>query len=225
MFQGRSAWFSQSVSAELRDLWVTEGGVISTHQGADYLFSSDASHPDTQRIHQSLDYIEGKATVFHSCYLSAKASASPEMKQTVALGHFLLPPACVQEEIRRKLGSFIWEHMNDSLMEQLDEPTSVEIKSSIKEDEQSIKGKKDLDGSSKEKRGSETPVGGKLDYCVLQDYPVNNMVTGYVSSSDMKKYLGELHDFIPGTSGYSVYCIKNEIDIFSDVKNKLKRKL
>nr|XP_042707565.1 telomere repeats-binding bouquet formation protein 2 isoform X3 [Chrysemys picta bellii] len=186
MFQGRSAWFSQSVSRELRDLWVAEGGVISTHHGADYLFSSDASHPDTQRIHQSLDYIE---------------------------------------EIRRKLGSFIWEQMNDSLMEQLDELTPVEIKTSIKEDEQRIKGKKDLDGSGKEKRVSKTPVGGKLAYCPLQDYPVNNMVTGYVSSSEMKKYLGELHDFIPGTSGYSVYWIKNEMDIFCDVKNKLKRKL
>ncbi|XP_065268899.1 telomere repeats-binding bouquet formation protein 2 [Emys orbicularis] len=225
MFRGRSAWFSQSVSRELRDLWVAEGGVISTHHGADYLFSSDASHPDTQRIHQSLDYIEGKATIFHSCYLSANASASSEMKQTVALGHFILPPACVQEEIRRKLGSFIWEQMNDSLMEQLDELTPVDINTSIKEDEQRIKGKKDLDGSSKEKRVSKTPVGGKLAYCPLQDYPVNNMVTGYVSSSEMKKYLGELHDFIPGTSGYSVYWIKNEMDVFSDVKNKLKRKL
>ncbi|TFJ98073.1 E3 ubiquitin-protein ligase CCNB1IP1 [Platysternon megacephalum] len=110
----------------------------------------------------------------------------------------------IHREIRRKLGSFIWEQMNDSLMEQLDELTPVEIKTSIKEDAQRIKGKKDLDGSSKEKRVSKTPVGGKLAFCPLQDYPVNNMVTGYVSSSEMKKYLGELHDFIPGTSGYSV---------------------
>uniref|UniRef100_A0A674JKE5 Telomere repeat binding bouquet formation protein 2 n=1 Tax=Terrapene triunguis TaxID=2587831 RepID=A0A674JKE5_9SAUR len=187
---------------------VAEGGVISTHHGADYLFSSDASHPDTQRIHQSLDYIEGKATIFHSCYLSANASASSEMKQTVALGHFILPPACVQEEIRRKLGSFIWEQMNDSLMEQVRSKNNTFFLY-----------------SSKEKRVSKTPVGGKLAYCPLQDYPVNNMVTGYVSSSEMKKYLGELHDFIPGTSGYSVYWIKNEMDVFSDVKNKLKRKL
>ncbi|EMP39631.1 Putative protein C15orf43, partial [Chelonia mydas] len=132
------------------------------------------------RIHQSLDYIEGKATVFHSCYLSANASASSEMKQTVALGHFILPPACVQEEIRRKLGSFIWEQMNDTLMERLDELTPVEIKTTIKEDEQRIKGKKDLDGS-KEKRVSKTPVGGKPAYCPLQNYPVNNMVTGHSS--------------------------------------------
>uniref|UniRef100_A0A452GGU3 Uncharacterized protein n=1 Tax=Gopherus agassizii TaxID=38772 RepID=A0A452GGU3_9SAUR len=170
-------------------------------------FSSDASHPDTQRIHESLDYIEGKATVFHSSYLSANASASSEMKQTVALGHFILPPACVQEEIRKKLGSFIWEQMNDSLMEQ---KRKITLSSPH---------------SSKEKRVSKTPVRGKLAFCPLQDYPVNNMVTGYVSSSEMKKYLGELHDFIPGSSGYSVYWVKNEMDVFSDVKNKLKRKL
>uniref|UniRef100_A0A8C8S142 Telomere repeat binding bouquet formation protein 2 n=1 Tax=Pelusios castaneus TaxID=367368 RepID=A0A8C8S142_9SAUR len=163
---------------------VAEGGVISTHHGADYLFSSDASHPDTQRIHQSLDYMEGRATVFHSCYLSANASASPEMKQTVALGHFILPPACVQEG---KITYFLY--------------------------------------SNEEKRVPKTQMGEKIAYCPLQDYPVNNMVTGYVSASEMKKYLGELHDFIPGTSGYSVYWVKNDIDIFSDVKNKLKRKL
>nr|XP_006128076.1 telomere repeats-binding bouquet formation protein 2 [Pelodiscus sinensis] len=147
------------------------------------------------------------------------------MKQTVALGHFILPPACVQEEIRQKLGHFIWEQMSDSLMEQLDELTPDEIKTSIKEDEQRIKGKRDLDDSEKENRVLKTPMGGKLAYCPLQDYPVNNMVTGYVSASEMKKYLGELRDFIPGTSGYSVYWIKNEMDIFSNVKNKLKRKL
>uniref|UniRef100_A0A8C3RPC9 Telomere repeat binding bouquet formation protein 2 n=1 Tax=Chelydra serpentina TaxID=8475 RepID=A0A8C3RPC9_CHESE len=143
-----------------------------------------------------------------SCYLSANASASSEMKQTVALGHFILPPACVQEEIRRKLGSFIWERMNDSLIEQVRSKNNTFFLY-----------------SSKEKRVSKTPVKGKLAYCPLQDYPVNNMVTGYVSSSEMKQYLGELHDFIPGTSGYSVYWIKNEMDSFSDVKNKLKRKL
>lgn len=47
------------------------------------------------RIHESLDYLEGRATVFHSRYLCAWAStgATP----SVALGHFVLPPAAVQE--------------------------------------------------------------------------------------------------------------------------------
>ena len=47
------------------------------------------------RIYQSLDYIEDNATVFHACYLSAVANA--EMKNSVALGHFILPPASLQK--------------------------------------------------------------------------------------------------------------------------------
>ncbi|KFP37287.1 Uncharacterized protein C15orf43, partial [Chlamydotis macqueenii] len=58
----------------------------------------------------------------------------------------------------------------------------------------------------------------------LQEYPMTNMVTGYPSARDMKKYVGELRDFIPGTSGYAVYWIQNEINIYSDVKTKMKRK-
>ncbi|KFZ46601.1 TERB2 protein, partial [Nyctiprogne leucopyga] len=58
----------------------------------------------------------------------------------------------------------------------------------------------------------------------LREYPMSNMVTGYASARDMKKYVGELRDFIPGTSGYTVYWIQNEINIYSDVKTKTKRK-
>uniref|UniRef100_A0A8D0GMY5 Telomere repeat binding bouquet formation protein 2 n=1 Tax=Sphenodon punctatus TaxID=8508 RepID=A0A8D0GMY5_SPHPU len=158
MFRGCSAWFSQSVSQELCDLWVSEGGMITNHYAADYLFSNDASHPDTQRIHQSLDYVEGKATIFHSCYLSA--SSSSETKETVALGHFLLPPASLQ----------------------------------------------------KERQSPKTPEREEPAYYLLQDYPVNNMVTGYVSAKEMKKFLGEIQDFIPGSSGYLAYRLQNETD-------------
>lgn len=41
----------------------------------------------------------------------------------------------------------------------------------------------------------------------------------------MKKYTGELRDFTPGTSGYTVYWIQNEINIHSDAKTRAKRKL
>uniref|UniRef100_A0A8C6Z7N8 Telomere repeat binding bouquet formation protein 2 n=1 Tax=Nothoprocta perdicaria TaxID=30464 RepID=A0A8C6Z7N8_NOTPE len=87
-----------------------EGGTLARREDAHFLFSSDATHPDTRRYQ---DYLDGRATVFHSCYLSAWANTSSEMKQSVALGHFILPPACLQEEIRRKIGSFIWEQMDD----------------------------------------------------------------------------------------------------------------
>ncbi|NXO94083.1 TERB2 protein, partial [Certhia brachydactyla] len=57
----------------------------------------------------------------------------------------------------------------------------------------------------------------------LQEYPINNMVTGYVSARDMKKYEGELHDFIPGTSGYAVYWAQSKCSIYCE-KTKMKRK-
>lgn len=46
---------------------------------------------------------------------------------------------------------------------------------------------------------------------------------GYISIDAMKKFLGELHDFIPGSSGYLAYHVQNEINM-SAIKNKLKRK-
>ncbi|XP_043775042.1 telomere repeats-binding bouquet formation protein 2 isoform X8 [Cervus elaphus] len=126
MFQGQRGWFSGSVSHDLRQFWVAEGGTISDPRVADFLFSCDASHPDTLRIYQSLDYIEDNATVFHACYLSAVANA--EIKNSVALGHFILPPASLQKEIRRKIGSFIWEQDQHFLIEKYDEVTSNELK-------------------------------------------------------------------------------------------------
>ncbi|XP_057244749.1 beta-2-microglobulin-like, partial [Malurus melanocephalus] len=49
-------------------------------------------------IHESLSYLEGRATVFHSRYLSAWAGTRAGEKPSVVLGHFVLPPACLQEE-------------------------------------------------------------------------------------------------------------------------------
>ncbi|XP_043299034.1 telomere repeats-binding bouquet formation protein 2-like isoform X4 [Cervus canadensis] len=95
MFQGQRGWFCGSVSHDLRQFRVAEGGTISDPRVADFLFGCDASHPDTLRIYQSLDYIEDNATVFHACYLSAVANA--EIKNSVALGHFILPPASLQK--------------------------------------------------------------------------------------------------------------------------------
>ncbi|KAM7010557.1 telomere repeats-binding bouquet formation protein 2 [Passerculus sandwichensis] len=178
MFRGHRAWFSQSVSPGPRGLWADGGGTVAHWLDADYLFSSDAAHPDTRSIHESLSYLEGKATVFHSRYLSVCASTRAAERPSVVLGHFILPPACLHEEIRRKIGRFIWE---------------------------------------------------KADALEEQEYPINNMVTahppspGYASARDMKKYEGELHDFIPGTSGYAVYWVQSKCSIYCE-KAKMKRK-
>ncbi|XP_008847674.1 telomere repeats-binding bouquet formation protein 2 [Nannospalax galili] len=216
MFQGQRGWFCRSVGRDLTQFWVDEGGMVSDAQAADFLFSCDASHPDTQRIYQSLDYLEDNATVFHAYYLSAVANA--EIKNSVALGHFVLPPACLQKEIRRKIGSFIWEQDENFLIEKQEKITSDERESS----ELATEHKKELSKSA-EKHFIRTPVIEKQMYFPLQNYPVNNMVTGYISIDAMEKFLGELHDFIPGSSGYLAYHVQNEINM-SAIKSKLRKK-
>ncbi|XP_021050651.1 telomere repeats-binding bouquet formation protein 2 [Mus pahari] len=217
MFQGQRGWFCGSVSQDLRQFWEDEGGMVSDAQAADFLFSCDASHPDTLRIYQSLEYIEDNATVFHAYYLAAVANT--EMKNSVALGHFVLPPACLQKEIRRKIGSFIWEQDEKFQIEKHDRMASSN-KENIEptpEHEQEL-------STSAENPLTRTPVIEKQMCFPLQNYPVNNMVTGYISIDALEKFLGELHDFTPGSSGYLAYHIQNEINM-SAIKNKLRRKL
>ncbi|XP_032926966.1 telomere repeats-binding bouquet formation protein 2 isoform X2 [Catharus ustulatus] len=223
MFRGQRAWFSQSVSPGLRGLWADGGGTITHWLDADYLFSSDAAHPDTRSIHESLSYLEGRATVFHSCYLSVCADTGTTEMPSVVLGHFVLPPACLQEEIRRKIGWFIWEKA-DTLEEQPNENLTDEPEAARNDCEEETE-EEVLDlAESSEETDSEAPAQGEFPYRALQKYPINNMVTGYASARDMKKYEGELHDFIPGTSGYAAYWVQSKFNIYCK-KTKMKRKL
>ncbi|XP_070618597.1 telomere repeats-binding bouquet formation protein 2 [Erythrolamprus reginae] len=222
MFRGRSAWFSQSVPSEIRRLWVGEGGVVVNSEAADYLFSSDASHPDTQRIHQSLDYLEDRVTVFHSCFLTASINA--QIKNTVALGHFVLLPDCLQKEIRQEIGHFIWEQIDSPIQDLHRSPLTLQSgptpESKITKKQEQLRDKDELEKC----QGPRTSETGKLTYISLQDYPSSNMVTGYTSEKVLNKFLGEIRDFVPGSSGYSAYWIPNETNVFSGVKMKLKRK-
>uniref|UniRef100_A0A8C3JBL0 Telomere repeat binding bouquet formation protein 2 n=1 Tax=Calidris pygmaea TaxID=425635 RepID=A0A8C3JBL0_9CHAR len=174
------------------------GGALAHRQDADYLFSSDAAHPDTRRIHESLDYLEGRATVFHSRYLSAWASSGTGAKPLVVLGHFVLPPACLQEEIRRQIGGFIWEQADDSLADQVRWEIHPYRRCSLKK---------------KEKTHQSTSGNPR------------SPLPGYVSARDMRKYSGELRDFVPGTSGYTAYWIQNGISIHPNAKTRTKKKL
>ncbi|NXC21889.1 TERB2 protein, partial [Corythaeola cristata] len=199
------------------------GGALAHWRDADYLFSSDATHPDTRRIHESLDFLEGRATVFHSRYLSAWASTGAGATSSVVLGHFVLPPACLQEEIRRRIGTFIWEQADDSLAEQHSENLTDEPEVAGKGCEEEVE-EDALDlTESEEETDSRASTQWEFPCQTLQEYPMNNMVTGYASARDMKKYVGELRDFIPGTSGYTAYWIQNEINIHSGPKTKTKR--
>uniref|UniRef100_A0A8C5NRH1 Telomere repeat binding bouquet formation protein 2 n=1 Tax=Junco hyemalis TaxID=40217 RepID=A0A8C5NRH1_JUNHY len=177
------------------------GGTIAHWLDADYLFSSDAAHPDTRRwAQESLSYLEGKATVFHSCYLSVCASTRAAERPSVLLGHFILPPACLHEGSAEGPGQ--------------DGPMDTEGHGQD--------GSMDQDHFTEETE-SEAPTQGEFPCRALQEYPINNMVTGYASARDMKKYEGELHDFIPGTSGYAVYWVQSKCSIYCE-KAKMKRK-
>ncbi|XP_010004241.1 PREDICTED: uncharacterized protein C15orf43 homolog [Chaetura pelagica] len=200
------------------------GALAHRWDDADYLFSSDAAHPDTRRIHQSLDYLEGRATVFHSQFLSAWARSGAGAKPSLVLGHFILPPACLQEEIRRKIGCFIWENMDQSLAEQPDENLMDEPKAEREASAEGAEDVLDLAGSSEEETVSRPPSQGEFPYRALQEYPVNNMVTGYASARHMRKYTGELRDFTPGTSGYAVFCVQRGVGIYRPPRAETKRR-
>ncbi|NXN27896.1 TERB2 protein, partial [Nycticryphes semicollaris] len=212
------------------------GGSLAHRQDADYLFSSDANHPDTRRIHESLDYLEGRATVFHSRYLSAWASSGAGAKPSVVLGHFILPPACLQEgqgteeENQTQQGLVPYKHSLLGPNENLEDEPEAERKGHEEEAEDDAL---DLD-ESKEETGSRAPARGEFPYRALQEYPLNNMVTGniwhreiffFLRSGKEKKYTGELRDFTPGTSGYAAYWIQNGISLHSEAKALPKRKL
>ncbi|NXF17456.1 TERB2 protein, partial [Rhodinocichla rosea] len=216
MFRGHRAWFSQSVSPGPRGLWADGGGTIAHWLDADYLFSSDAAHPDTRSIHESLSYLEGKATVFHSRYLSVCASTRAAERPSVVLGHFVLPPACLHEGQAKTI---IWGYFPSQPNENPTEEPEAARNSCEEESEEEV-----LDlAESNEETDSEAPTQGELPCRALQEYPINNMVTGYASARDMKKYEGELHDFIPGTSGYAVYWVQSKCSIYCE-KTKMKRK-
>ncbi|KAM9223845.1 telomere repeats-binding bouquet formation protein 2 [Leptosomus discolor] len=261
MFRGRRAWFSGSVSTGPRELWAAGGGALAPWRDADYLFSSDAAHPDTRRIHESLNYLEGRATVFHSRYLSAWASTGTGAKPSVVLGHFVLPPACLQEGPSENLmdelvaarksceeeaeedvldlaeryfpalgitwsqvtfgvsrllrsGKYAWKRLR------MKQGPLVLLSSSRHLEEQKCCGcdwnpslpLRALHCPSRQRGQLPSP-----------DLPFP--FVGYTAARDMKKYVGELRDFIPGTSGYTAYWIQNEINIYSDGKTRTKRKL
>nr|XP_057934745.1 telomere repeats-binding bouquet formation protein 2 isoform X2 [Doryrhamphus excisus] len=106
MFANKKAWFSSSVSKEHRDFWLWECGILTGWRTADYLFSDDATHPDTLSVFNSEAYLWDKVTVFHSLFLSA--CEKRRSIKSVSIGHYVLPPVPVQD-VRNVIGRFIWE--------------------------------------------------------------------------------------------------------------------
>uniref|UniRef100_A0A8C6S905 Telomere repeat binding bouquet formation protein 2 n=1 Tax=Neogobius melanostomus TaxID=47308 RepID=A0A8C6S905_9GOBI len=186
MFHDKTAWFSSSVAQECKTFWVMEGGTITSWKTADYLFSQDASCPDTKRIYCCRDYLFNKVTVFHSFFLST--CEKRQSYQSVCIGHYVLPPESVQEEVRSVIGRLIWEcddvYWPDSFSDESPDKLSVGEASLVNSIE------------------SDTSVNGLR--CGV--YPSNNMLTGYVSMDSIPKYTGALRDFCPGCFRCCAHC-------------------
>uniref|UniRef100_A0A8C9YP00 Uncharacterized protein n=1 Tax=Sander lucioperca TaxID=283035 RepID=A0A8C9YP00_SANLU len=100
-----------------------EGGTIAGWRTADYLFSEDATCPDTLRIFESKDYLWNKVVVFHSLFLSA--CDKRQSVKSVCIGHYVLPPASVQDEVRQVVGRLIWECEDELSVTQVSTPVKI----------------------------------------------------------------------------------------------------
>ncbi|XP_039541495.1 telomere repeats-binding bouquet formation protein 2 isoform X2 [Pimephales promelas] len=176
---------------------VSEGGALSSWKTADYLFSNDASSEDTKRIYNSEDYIKNRATVFHCNFLSA---CKPRQSvKSVPIGHYVLPPDSIQNEMRVLIGRFIWE---------TDEQVMCEEQKTTKMSEDSLSDETEdppvSEKNSQEDYQSVASPNKVCSCCEMRQYPVNNMISGYAHIDQMKKYLGELYDFHPSLHGHNV---------------------
>ncbi|KAK2150540.1 hypothetical protein LSH36_401g01008, partial [Paralvinella palmiformis] len=95
MFDGLTAWFSDSVQQHYIDAWANQDGIVSNLDDAMYIFSEDPAAPDTQSIYSSRDYLLDSISVFHPRYIQECLQAG-DCKQA-KIGQFFLPPAEIQK--------------------------------------------------------------------------------------------------------------------------------
>uniref|UniRef100_UPI0037E88B49 telomere repeats-binding bouquet formation protein 2 n=1 Tax=Semicossyphus pulcher TaxID=241346 RepID=UPI0037E88B49 len=183
MFRNKSAWFSSSVPQKRQNIWTLEGGTTAGWKKADYLFSEDATCPDTQRIFESKDYLWNKVVVFHSLFLSV--CEKRQSVKSVCIGHYVLPPASVQDEVRNVVGRLIWEgDVEQSVAQSFHTRFSYLTDDEYSEFSRSCSEQSDTDSSE-----SDSPCGHN---------PERKMHTGYVGMNNLQKYSGDLRDFHPG---------------------------
>ncbi|XP_054476612.1 telomere repeats-binding bouquet formation protein 2 [Anoplopoma fimbria] len=181
MFRDKSAWFSSSVPQACHNFWILEGGTDAGWRTADYLFSEDATCADTLRIFESKDYLWNKVAVFHSLFLSG--CEKRQSVRSVCIGHYVLPPASIQEEVRHVVGRLIWECEDE-------QPVAKGFHKSFScqtEDENSEDSRSDSEPSDTDLSESEAPLHAH--------YAVSNTLSGYVSIDNLQKYSCDLCDF------------------------------
>uniref|UniRef100_A0A8C7SGU5 Telomere repeat binding bouquet formation protein 2 n=1 Tax=Oncorhynchus mykiss TaxID=8022 RepID=A0A8C7SGU5_ONCMY len=192
MFTNRTAWFSNSVRRGSRWFWVSEGGGITSWETADYLFSEDATCPDTERIFESVDYAENRLTVFHSFYLAACEKC--HSVKSVCIGHYVLPPVSVQEVVKAVVGRFIWEQEDSA------KAVDTEVKYALHLSFNLV---------SHNLFTLSTIHLYMYSFLDIPDTPQREAflqlsLSWYVSIDELRTYSGELQDFLPGHCGSSV---------------------
>ncbi|MED6233188.1 hypothetical protein ATANTOWER_008136 [Ataeniobius toweri] len=211
MFHCKTAWFSNSVPEDHLDFWMQEGGSITGWREADYLFSADATCPDTKRIFESKDYIWNKVTVLHSLFLST--CEKRQSVKSVCIGHYVLPPASVQDEVRKVVGRLIWEREDEETAAQVMGPRNqnqtgyiileVGQLDCVSQDQQKTLSLSEVEHSEEEVRGSiceASDTDSSESEALLWEHlksPVSCMAPGYVSIENLPKYSGDLHDVHP----------------------------
>ncbi|XP_008403425.1 telomere repeats-binding bouquet formation protein 2 [Poecilia reticulata] len=201
MFSSKTAWFSSSVPQDRLDFWMAEGGSIIDWRQADYLFSQDATCPDTLVIFESDDYISKKVTIFHSLFLST--CEKRQSVKSVSIGHYVLPPASVQDEVREVVGRLIWEHEDEETIVQEEETSFClpDVPHSEQDARESISEESDMDSAEGESHLCDhfrSPVS-----CVVPGKRLNmqtdySVPAEYISIETLQKYSGDLHDVHPG---------------------------
>lgn len=109
--------------------------------------------------------------------------------KSVTIGHYVLPPASVQDEVRKVVGRLIWEHEDEETIAQ-DEQKSFCLPE-VAHSEQ------DARGSISEASGTDSSESEALSFDHLRS-PVSCVVPGYVSIENLPKYCGDLRDVHPG---------------------------
>ncbi|CAH1796605.1 unnamed protein product, partial [Owenia fusiformis] len=105
-FKNQTAWFSSSVPATRKDLWVNHGGTLANENDALFLFSDKADSDDTKRLYNSDAYLIDQLAVFHASYVNE--CVRKRGMNNVILGRYFLPPSEVHEIIRQQT-RFPWD--------------------------------------------------------------------------------------------------------------------
>ncbi|KAM9816939.1 telomere repeats-binding bouquet formation protein 2 [Neosynchiropus ocellatus] len=184
MYRNKTAWFSSSVPEARQKFWLSESGTLASWRKADYLFSNDATCPDTLRIFESTYFLWNNVTVFHGLFLS---TCEKRMSvKSVSIGHYVLPPVSVQDAVREVIGRFIWECEDD-----LESNTSTHRAEDESSDDE-------LASDISQVFSCEAPEHGEVEGVDLEE-PVSRMSTGYVEMSSLPRYTGDLCELSPGS--------------------------